>query len=367
MRRQVLLALGWYHPKTHRGIARFAGEHNWHLASEMLFDQRLPWTWKGDGILTSLVAGKDYEGFIRNSALPSVVIGNSRHGLACPMVREDNEKIGIMAAEYFLKKGFQNYAFFWTRPHFRSHSYVQRLKEDGYDCQVLFTPSQDTISHSLNEWLQQKFHKLPKPIAIYCPDDNTGSEVIEAALDAGFKVPEEISVLGTHNDEIICENLVVPLSSVDNDFERQGYEAAALLHRMMNGEDLPNDELLIPPSQVVSRVSTDILAYDNVDLVKALRFIKNTYSGPIDVDDVVAQSSVSRRSLYNIFKQYLNRSIAAEIQRHRLEEASKLVLESQLSFVEISKVCGFSNYKVFHRNFRKHFATSPREWRKRQE
>ena len=363
MRRQVLLALGWYHPKTHRGIARFAGEHNWHLASEMLFDQRLPWTWKGDGILTSLVAGKGYEDFIRESDLPSVVIGNSRQGLDCPMVRDDNRQIGIMAAEYFIKKGFQHYAFFWPRPHWRSHSYAERLEEEGYHCQILMTPNQDSSARSLNEWLQEELQHLTKPIAIYCPDDNTASEVIEAALDAGFKVPEEVSVLGTHNDEIICENLVVPLSSVDNDFERQGYEAAAILHRMMEGEDVASDEILIPPSQVVSRISTDILAYENVDLVKALRFIKNHYSTPIDVDDVVAQTAVSRRTLYSVFKQYLNRSIAAEILRQRLEEASRLVLESQLSFVEISKVCGFSDYKVFHRNFRKHFEKSPRDWR----
>ena len=41
--------------------------------------------------------------------------------------------------------------------------------------------------------------------------------------------------MGIGNDTVICENQAVPLSSVDHDLEKNGYEGAALLNRLMAG------------------------------------------------------------------------------------------------------------------------------------
>lgn len=363
-RRHILLALGWYHPKIHQGIAQFAGENNWHLASEMVFDQKLPWNWKGDGIITSLVRGKGVEKFISKVPVPKAIIGTSSLGIEAPMVFENNREIGELAANFFMQKGFQNFAFFWTNLHQRGMVYEETLEKSGYSCTTLVPPKSDSDSSSLFEWLGKQLQALPKPVAMFCPDDNTAVEVIEACLDSGISVPEEVAVLGVHNDEILCTNLPVTLSSIDNDFVGMGYRAAEILNKLMNGETFDQKHVLISPSRVVERLSTDILAYDNIELTKALRFIKNNYHKYIGVEDVVAVTNVSRRTLYTIFKEFLKRTISEEIHRCRMESAKKLLTNSKIPVTRIATMVGFQDYRIFHRNFKKQEGTSPTKWRK---
>ena len=91
----------------------------------------------------------------------------------------------------------------------------------------------------LRRRLGRELKKLPKPLGVFCPSDEMGSRMLHACEDADLRVPEEVAVLGCHNDELTCNFTLVPLSSVDDDLELQGYEAARLLERLMNGEAPP--------------------------------------------------------------------------------------------------------------------------------
>ena len=53
-RKHILMVLGSYDQAAHEGIARYAGQHGWHLDVSILKDFQLPQHWKGDGIITSL-------------------------------------------------------------------------------------------------------------------------------------------------------------------------------------------------------------------------------------------------------------------------------------------------------------------------
>src|SRR5882762_6807732 len=57
--RRVLLALGWYDYRLHRGIEKFAQEHGWYLSANLTREKVIPWGWEGDGILAWLGAGDD--------------------------------------------------------------------------------------------------------------------------------------------------------------------------------------------------------------------------------------------------------------------------------------------------------------------
>ena len=54
-------------------------------------------------------------------------------------------------------------------------------------------------------------------------------------------------MIGVDDDEVICELSNPPLSSVQPDTIRLGYEGAALLDAMMNGEPPPAETIFIPP------------------------------------------------------------------------------------------------------------------------
>jgi LacI family transcriptional regulator len=104
----------------------------------------------------------------------------------------------------------------------------------------------------LARWLAS----LPKPVAIMACNDIRGQQVMNACRRLELLVPEEVAVIGVDNDEIFCELSEPPLTSVALDTSRIGYEAAALLERMMAGEKPPSHPVLIPPLGVVVRRSS---------------------------------------------------------------------------------------------------------------
>src|SRR5206468_6349613 len=94
----------------------------------------------------------------------------------------------------------------------------------------------------LSDWLKQQ----QKPIAVLAANDLRAREVLDACRLAGLHVPEEIAVLGVNDDELICEMANPPLSSVAHNARRIGYEAAAMLHRLMVGKRVVADIVIDP-------------------------------------------------------------------------------------------------------------------------
>src|SRR5213075_727240 len=124
--------------------------------------------------------------------------------------------------------------------------------------------------------------------------DLMGQQLLEACQRLRIQVPEEVAVVGADNDEPICRIASPPLSSVIINDHQRGYEAAALLDRMMRGEAPPDEPVYVEPVGVATRASTDIMAIEDVAVVKALRFLRDNACGPITVDHVVREVPLSR-------------------------------------------------------------------------
>ncbi len=182
---------------------------------------------------------------------------------------------------------------------------------------------------------------------------------------SSIRVPDEFAILAGDSDELLCEVSTPPLSAVSLACERIGYEAAAMLHQMIEGKPAPRQPVLIAPHGVVSRQSTDFLAIDDPLIVRALRFIQNHTQHGIGVDDVLREVPLSRRSLEIQFKSYLGRTPAEEIRRVQLERARELLLNRDMSITEVALSSGFSNATRFGIAFRKKFGTTPRNFRKK--
>ena len=115
---------------------------------------------------------------------------------------------------------------------------------------------------------------LPHPVGVLACNDIRGLQVLDACRRIALPVPERVAVLGVDNDVVLCELADPPLSSIDQDLERIGYEAAALLDRLMGGADPPTDPILIEPTGVVTRLSTDSVAIDDPAVATAIRLIR---------------------------------------------------------------------------------------------
>lgn len=395
IRRHVLLLLGYYNVSLHGGILRYAGEAGWALDDSYIRTSVPPVWWSGDGILGLITAPKDVRAWEQVSQdLPMVDLSKGwisdsmpeadrKCGIGVPRVYYDNEKIGRLAAEHFLQRGFKHIAYlnignYWHEservPAFRATieasgacfheiAYYRHFSPDyRHFLETSGNPLQDRIA--AQKWLTQTISGLPKPLGIALASDDWAACVLQACDDAGLTVPDEVGVLGCDNDPTVCHYTPVPLSSINIDWDRIGYDAARLLDRMMDGEPAPTEPVLIPPQGVVARMSTNILAVPDVRIARALRFIWERFPEPISSNDVAHEAGLNRRTLERGFSKYLNRSVGHEITRVRIERAKLLLAKPDLKAHEIAEQCGFSGIVTFSEAFLRVTGLRPSDYRK---
>jgi LacI family transcriptional regulator len=174
-----------------------------------------------------------------------------------------------------------------------------------------------------------------------------------------------VAVVGVDNDPAVTELAPVPLSSVDSARERAGYEAAALLDRLMHGAPPPAAPILIPPGPVVARRSTDVLAVRDPDVAAAIQFVQDHFHEPITAEDVAAHAGVSRRHLQNRILADTGRTIRQTITWQRLEHAQGLLVSTRTKIQLVAQRSGFASGESLCKVFRRLVGVTPEEYRER--
>ena len=161
--------------------------------------------------------------------------------------------------------------------------------------------------------------------------------------EAGIAVPDEVAVLGIDNDDVQCELCNPPLSSVDPNVERIGYEAAALLDRMIARRAAAAD-----PRSSSSRWAWSPAARPTcwrsptATWPRPSSFVREHACEPgIEIEDLLARLSFSRATLNRWFRKWLGRSPSEEIARVRLNRVHDLLATTDLPLEKIARRCGF--------------------------
>ena len=284
-----------------------------------------------------------------------------------PRVGVDDRAVGEMAAEYFLQRNFRNFAFYsratWAHARPRREAFAERLKQAGCECLVVDFP--DTRDRAYHDRLVNWLRHLPKPVALFAGDDVEGQYIVETCFVGGVNVPEELTILGVDDDELLCNETFPPLSSIELPLEKIGYEAARLLDRLMHGHAAPEHPILFPPAKVITRASSDILAIDDPDLAAAIRFIRDHADRPLSVTEVLANVPISRRTLEDRFSKILGRTVLQEIHATHLERAKALLAQTDLRIPDVASAAGFANSMHLHRLFRSHVGMTLTAYRNR--
>ena len=177
-------------------------------------------------------------------------------------------------------------------------------------------------------------------------------------------VPDQAAIVAVDNDPVLCLMANPPMTSIDPDGIRIGHEAASWLHRMMIGEPGPVGPVLLDPSKLVARRSSDMLAIDDPDIAKAVRFIRDHACDGIRVDAVVRHVAMSRSVFERRFKRILGRTPKAELLRIQIDRSRQLLTETDLGLVAIAAQAGFSNEKYFSDAFFRQTGQRPTEFRR---
>ena len=353
------------------GIARYAHHHG-------------PWSfyWEAGGLerASGSFENLDADGIIMRDTdrleevlargLPAVVVGHRHREIpGVANVVTGSHDIGRLGAQHLLSCGLRHFAFCgykdcsWAEMRCEAFKHVVSLEQ--FDCAEFTIPIQATGSpwqdhrEAIAEWLR----KLPRPLGLMACNDDLGHEVIAAAKLANLSVPDDVAIVGVDNDEVVCGLTDPPLSSVAVNFERAGYEAAHVLAGLMRGESAPS-RIVVSPTHVVPRRSTSLLAVEDSNLAKALRFIRDRVQESPSVEAVAKAAGISRRALEKRFRDSLGRSVLDEIRRVRTDQIARLLVETELPVAQIAEQLGFADVQHIARYFRSAKAMSPLAYRK---
>ena len=324
--------------------------------------------WKPDGILVDWGYNEPWEPLIKGFGGSVVQVGGQAIP-GVPRVSSDNFAIGRIAAEYYLQRGFQHFAYCgynlldWSQE--REEGFRATLAKAGHSCEIfpegkIFVHA-GTVTTHVHGWLSQ----LPRPVAIMACHDRIGTLLVKACEIAGIRVPEEVAVLGVDNNPFECMLPETPLSSIAGSARRIGYEAAAMLDGLIAGRPAPKETLFVPPAGVVTRQSTDVLALQDPDLIAAMHYIEKHAGQPIKVQDVAEGILVTRRMLERKFRAILKRSPREEILRAHVEMAKNLLVKTRDSIMQVGLKSGFPSSSKFASVFRREAGMTPTEFRDR--
>ena len=376
MRKKVFIALrmaGIAGQEKLSGIFRFLGDnHDWDIrlvrtAGEFsVAAVKDALRSKYDGFIVSIPGTEETAAVLATTDIPTIVMDIHSRRLAARQrnivfIRNSSEEIGRTAANHLLAIGTcRSYAFVhnpsvmqWSID--RCRAFRETLRDNGFWCHELRT----------SDGLQ----KLERPVGIFAANDDRGYDVIEFCHAHRMRVPEDAAVLGINNDTLICENCHPRLSSIQPDFEQEGYLAAETLTKMMRpraaSSPIPHpSSLFVGIRSVIRRESTAEISTSGKLVQKAVAYIRRHALEGIGVSDVVAHLKVSRRLADLRFRELQHTSIGGEITRIRLAEVQRLLRATREPIDSIAAKCGYANPNYLKNLFRKRFSMSMREFRK---
>ncbi|MBI1336347.1 MAG: helix-turn-helix domain-containing protein [Phycisphaera sp.] len=282
-------------------------------------------------------------------------------------VSHDNRAIGRMGAEYLLGLGFARFAFFTSQQELggqgRLEGFRQTVEAAGRPCLTRFVPEViEEGSPSDRVLIRQWIEELPKPIAIMTFLDYMARLSVNAAVDLGLRVPDEVAVLGVNNNAWTSVMAVLPVSSVKLNLRQLGYAAAEALDVMMQQGTRPPPRTL-PPIGVVTRQSTDITLVDDPLIRRATSYIRDHVAEGLRVENVLDELGVSRSTLVNRMKAATGQTTQQAIRRAQIEKAKQMLVATEMTMERIAHACGFECQPRLNEAFKRLVGMTPGQFR----
>lgn len=387
--RQVLLLVDTsrsYGRGLVRGVARYNQEHGrWSIYFKPHALDAPPPSWldesRADGILAR-IGDRRMAQAIAKVGVPAVDLRGVVPGLGIPFVGVDHAAVARLAAEHLLERGFKEFAFCGLARGIHPHMdelgdhFAAEIRRAGFATHAFSArpgprrgEAWERQQNRADQWGDQRrlgrwIQSLPRPVAVLACHDDRALQVLDACRRVGVLVPEQAAVISVDNDPYLCELAVPPLSSIDDNPQEIGYQAAALLDRLMDGEPAPTEPIRIAPRGVVTRRSTDVLAIEQQHVARALRLIHEHAAEGILPRDVVGQIPISRTGLAKQFKQVLGRTMGQELTRVRVERVRELLRSTELPIKQVARRAGFHQVEYMTRVFRRLTGQTPAGYRR---
>lgn len=277
---------------------------------------------------------------------------------------------GEMAAKFFIKRRYRNFAFYgnkgvvWSQE--RAEGFRKEIEKIGgnyyyFESENLNGEQWNSSHIKLDEWL----FSLPKPIALFACDDSFALQVSEICKINNIAIPDEIALLGVDNDELICNLSDPPISSIALDTERGGYEAGRLIDQLIHHERTEPFNIIVRPTRFELRKSTEKYNITNEYIQKIVNYIEDHFTSEINIDELTHLVPLSRRNMEIKFKEEMGTTIYQFILNCRIDHFTNLLLTTNRPLFDIALESGFNDYKNISRLFKKMKGYTPSAYREK--
>lgn len=342
-------------PLSHRDVYGIEGVLEW--AKE----------WKADAIIGQFYNTDNVELFKEENIIAIAQDFKDRF-TNIPNITGNHYGAGNICAEHFIQKGFQNYAFLGIKnavwSYERCEGFKKALGKKGllhnfHEYQKDVTEGLWFYEEDLEKWLVE----LPKPIAIMACDDNHAHHISEICKLHQIKVPNEVSLLGVDNDQMVCMLSDPPISSLNQNAIKGGYQAALLIDKLIKDPGYKWRDIVVQPTYITTRASSNIYSTSNPHISIVLQHIHESVKSKLTVQSLVDLVPLSRRSLEHMFKEVTGDSIYSYILKLRIERFASELIETNKPIVDIALELGYIDYKNISRQFKSLKGCTPSEYR----
>ena len=362
-----------------RGVSYFARtEADWSLLhQEMTLDSAMP-DWMRQSRIDGVIARVDTHNIdsLRELKAPIIDVRCNRKFADIPQVETDNQHVAELAFEHIWNRGFRRFAFCGFR--FAAYSearlsFFRNLVRQS-ECPFDFYESEGRPGSTLTsleeagsaetERLSNWLTSLKRPTGLFVCNDIRGQQVLNACRNAGVAVPDDIGVIGVDDDEATCLLCDPALSSVRPDAERVGFRACEVLREMLTGNQPRLQIEFVAPKSVSERLSTNVVAVDDQELASVCRFIRQHACDGINVSDVTAITSLSRRQLERRFREELGRTPHEQITTTKIDRVKQLLRETDMTLEQIAPKAGYSHKESLSAVFKRETGETPGDYRR---
>lgn len=183
---------------------------------------------------------------VKRHRIPTVTVSQPSGQEGMDFVAVDEKSIGRLAARHLLSLGERTfvtveYETDYTGVAARRDAFIAELARAGKTCErvVMVSPDQE----ELNRQLSTRFRP---PISVFAVDDTYAAMTVNAVLAHGWRVPEDVAVVGM-GDSLLSSHNSLPLATIIRHSAKVGRKAVEMLLDRLQGYNGPSRNVLVRP------------------------------------------------------------------------------------------------------------------------
>lgn len=209
-------------------------------------------------LTSSLLDSQEELSRVGTHRIPLVMVNRTVGDLPMDSVHLDNYEAGRIVAAHFVKLGHRSLGYVGglattSTNESRLRGFRTRLAELGITLPEAHVVGGSFTRDSGYQLAQDLLALEDRPTALFCADDLIALGVMDAVIDAGLRIPEDVAIIGV--DDVPAASLrTVGLSTVRQPAGEMGRRAVALLlERLHGGPDREPVDIVLRPRLIVRR------------------------------------------------------------------------------------------------------------------